>query len=104
MPKIIVLFYFFHVRSVAHKNSIKSVPNYQKSPTLWESPFMVETANTLLYLFPNGQNWQIGNWQIASDTLIAIIKAQRLNFLNGFKDCITRNICDIPKLKIHIHS
>ena len=37
------------------------------------------------------------NWQIATDTLIAIIKVkifqQRQNFPTGLKDCITGNIC-----------
>ena len=27
--------------------------------------------------FPNAENWQIDNWQIATDMLIAIIMAQR---------------------------
>ena len=31
-------------------------------------------------IFPNEQNWRIGNSHIATDTLIAIIKAQRQNF------------------------
>ena len=35
----------------------------------------------------------------AIDTLIAITKAQRQNFSNGCKYCITKNICDISKLK-----
>ena len=30
--------------------------------------------------FPNKQNQQIGNWQTATDALIAMIKAQRQNF------------------------
>ena len=30
--------------------------------------------------------------QIATDALIAMIKAQRQNFFNVFKDCITRGI------------
>ena len=50
-------------------------------------------------LFPNEKNARIGNWQIATDTLIAIIKAQRQFFSNGCKGSITRNICDIPSLK-----
>ena len=31
-------------------------------------------------IFPNEQNWRIGNSHIATDTLIAIIKTQRQNF------------------------
>ena len=36
-------------------------------------------------LLPNEQNWRIGNWQIATDTLIEIIKAQRQIFQMGVK-------------------
>ena len=42
---------------------------------------------------------KIGYWHIATDTLIAIIKAQSLNLSKGLKECITRNIWDIPKLQ-----
>ena len=49
--------------------------------------------------FSKSRNWQVGNWQIATDILITIIRAQSQNLLQGFKDGITRNICDIPKLK-----
>ena len=41
---------------------------------------------------------KIGNWQI-EDTSIAIIKAQRQNFVYWFRDYITRNIRDTPELK-----
>ena len=40
---------------------------------------------TTLDLFPNKQNWRIDNWQIATDTLLAIIKAQSHNFIMGVK-------------------
>ena len=43
---------------------------------------------------------QVANWQIATDILFAIIKAQRQNFPHRFKDLINRNICGILKLKI----
>ena len=42
---------------------------------------------------------KIGNCQIATDILIAIIRAQRQNFPQGFNNCIARNICDILKLR-----
>ena len=61
---------------------------------------------TLFYRFSmdfflNKQNWQIGNRQSARDILDAINKAQRQNYSSGFKNSITRNTCDIPKLKIN---
>ena len=39
-------------------------------------------------ILPNEENWQIGNWQIATDTIIANIEAQRQNFKWGFRDMI----------------
>ena len=36
--------------------------------------------------FPNEHNWRIRNRQIATDTLIAIINAQRQNLPKGFKN------------------
>ena len=36
-----------------------------------------------LDFFPNGENLQIANWQIATDTLIVIIKAKSQKFLQG---------------------
>ena len=53
-----------------------------------------------LDFFPGHENWRVRNWQIDRDTLIAIINAQRQNFPQGFRNCITRNICDILKAKI----
>ena len=47
--------------------------------------------------FRNEKNLQIGNWQDDTDTLIAVIKAQTQNFPEGFRDCITRIICDMKK-------
>ena len=35
--------------------------------------------------FPKERNRRIDNWQIATDTLIAIIKAQRQNFPQGLE-------------------
>ena len=49
--------------------------------------------------FPNVENWNAGNWQIATDILMAIIKAQEQNFQHKFKDCVTRNTCNRPKLR-----
>ena len=46
---------------------------------------------------------KLTNWHIVTDTLFAIIKAQGQISLRGFKYCITRNICDMPKLKKYIH-
>ena len=46
---------------------------------------MTKLLKTLtLDFFPNEGNWQLGNWPIASDTVIAIIKAQGQNFPWGF--------------------
>ena len=42
---------------------------------------------------------QLADWQIATDTLITIGKL-RQNFSDGCQDHITRNISDMPKLKI----
>ena len=42
---------------------------------------------------------KVDNWQIATDVSNAIIRAQRQNSPQGFKDCVTRKICDILKLK-----
>ena len=38
----------------------------------------------LLDLFPNSENWRIGNWQIARDALVAITEAQRSTFTRDF--------------------
>ena len=40
---------------------------------------------TLIDIFPNGDNLEIANWQIATDTLIAILKAKSQNFPQGFE-------------------
>ena len=48
-----------------------------------------------MVFFTNTKNWQIGNWQIATDIFIAIIRAKS----QGFNIFITRNICDILKLR-----
>ena len=39
--------------------------------------------HVLLDIFPNEENWQIGNWQIATDTLIVNIKAPKAEFQMG---------------------
>ena len=52
----------------------------------------------LLYqidVYPNENNWRIGRlWHIKRNNQSPMTK-----FSNGFKDCITRNICDRPKFK-----
>ena len=50
---------------------------------------------------------QLAKFYFYKSRLITIIKAQGQNFLNGFKDCITKNNCDKPKFKnkqMFIHS
>ena len=46
----------------------------------------------LLAFFPNADNSQATNSQIATDILIADIRGQRQNLPQGVKDCITRNV------------
>ena len=68
----------------------------------------LETKNTRVIFLTvirlccsNEQNWRVSNWQIDTDTLIAIIKAQMQNYLLVFDDHIISNICNMPKLKIN---
>ena len=43
-----------------------------------------DVVQSIKTFFPNNKILQVANWQIATDRLIAIIKAQRQNFPQGF--------------------
>ena len=47
--------------------------------------------------FQNEENCHTANWQITTDRSIVIIKTEC--FPQGFRDGITKNICDKPRFK-----
>ena len=62
----------------------------------------------MIYRYHQNQTFfqmdKMGNWQIATDTLNTIIKAKRHNIKTHLKSSITKNICDILKLKKKVNA